>query len=167
MQDRELLELAAKAAGLSVNVKAQAERDARGYGTAGLYIKNGSTCWNPLTDQGDALRLAVKLKMEISITDNHAWAMALGTPGGGSAEFVKDNANASTCRAIVRAAAEIDKQALERATMSMRLKRTIFNWRWWLVLPAFAVLFPLAIASFLAAKIAPITSRLMAWTRAA
>ena len=54
--------------------------------------------------------------------------------------------------------------------MNIRLKRTILNWRWWLVLPVFVVLFPLAILSMLAEAmgncIAPITSRLMAWTRA-
>ena len=55
--------------------------------------------------------------------------------------------------------------------MNVRLQRTIFNWRWWMVMPVFAVLFPLAILTMLAEavgdRIAPITSRLMAWTRAA
>jgi len=53
--------------------------------------------------------------------------------------------------------------------MNIRLQRTILNWRWWLVLPVFAVLFPLAILTMLAEAvgewIAPVTSRLMAWTR--
>ena len=54
--------------------------------------------------------------------------------------------------------------------MNTRMQRTILNWRWWLVLPIFVVLLPLAILSMLAEEmgncIAPITSRLMAWTRA-
>ena len=48
MTDRELLELAAKAAGYMVNANKQAERDALGYGDIGLWIDSVSTCWNPL-----------------------------------------------------------------------------------------------------------------------
>ena len=36
MNDRKMLELAAKAAGYTVNANMQAERDALGYGDAGL-----------------------------------------------------------------------------------------------------------------------------------
>lgn len=108
--DRELLELAAKAAGFAVNARTQAERDAIGAGGVGLWINGVSTCWNPLTDDGDALRLAVKLRMEVD-----AW-------GAGASAAVKTNGRAmisephygddperSTRRAIVRAAAEIGR----------------------------------------------------------
>ena len=62
MNDRELLELAAKAAGLEIHKQIQAKRDSSiDPEAAGLFIANGSTWWNPLTDDGDALRLAVKL----------------------------------------------------------------------------------------------------------
>ena len=57
MSDRELLELAARAAGDIPNAVIGAEPG---------YYWCGDTCrqqWNPLTDDGDALRLAVKLKL--------------------------------------------------------------------------------------------------------
>ena len=50
MNDRELLERAAKAAGMPTPMM---------LGDKGLSFGNG--WWNPLTDDGDALRLAVKL----------------------------------------------------------------------------------------------------------
>lgn len=55
MTDRELLELAAKASGMRMRVSSDGEwfADKIGNGYFGY--------WNPLTDDGDALRLAVKL----------------------------------------------------------------------------------------------------------
>ncbi len=105
MSDRELLELAAKAAGIEV-------------------WWNGRTCfvlktkvatheWNPLTDDGEALRLAVKLRLVID---------PVARPQDGSepsaavwcqparryiTEPFRDDPYAATRRAIVRAAAEI------------------------------------------------------------
>lgn len=61
MNDRELLELAAKAAGYMV-------RSDLTYGD-GIIINDG-VLWNPLTDDGDALRLAVKLGMDVYV-DTH------------------------------------------------------------------------------------------------
>ncbi len=61
MTPREMLELAAKAAGYTVNASMQAERDALGFGDAGLWIDSVSTCWNPRDDDGAALRLAVDI----------------------------------------------------------------------------------------------------------
>lgn len=104
MSDRELLELAAKAAGYKIQIDRQAERDASGYGHVGLWTEDTS-CWNPLTNDGDALRLAVKV---------------LNWPHGGRAfsnavsamyavgQLSKDP-YAATRRAIVRAAAEIGR----------------------------------------------------------
>lgn len=54
--DRELLEYAAKAAGY----KMTPERFVGDY-----WIKDGCAVWNPLTDDGDALRLMVKLKINV------------------------------------------------------------------------------------------------------
>lgn len=61
MNDRELLEAAAKAAGLPIEFDE---------GTCNGWWPNGRTStgdvdewWNPLTDDGDALRLAVKLRI--------------------------------------------------------------------------------------------------------
>ncbi|MDE3022285.1 MAG: hypothetical protein KGI54_10530 [Pseudomonadota bacterium] len=60
MTDKELLELAAKAAGYSIHSDAWA----RIYSDEGktLFMGNHGPAWNPLTDDGDALRLEVALK---------------------------------------------------------------------------------------------------------
>lgn len=64
------------------------------------------TNWNPLTDDGDALRLAVKLKICVDIHENgHCYA-------GDDVMVVEEGTDsyAATRRAIVRAAAEIGKE---------------------------------------------------------
>ncbi|MBC9904803.1 hypothetical protein [Achromobacter xylosoxidans] len=108
--DLELLELAAQAIGEQFH--------------SGHITQNGKQYewveWNPLTDDGDALRLAVKLSQRpggIAIllnsrfdssmfatvyTDEHHLA---------GQEYMGDNAGEATRRAIVRAAAEIGAQA--------------------------------------------------------
>ena len=96
--DRELLELAAKAAGVDEFWDGDCSKKVH----SGIY-------WNPLTDDGDALRLAVKLSLEIDI---HFTGIAIRTPNGIkiliSAEEINDP-YAATRRAIVRAAAEIGR----------------------------------------------------------
>ena len=57
MTDRELLELAAKAAGYDVTWLKDSQ-----------FIHDGDDWWDPLTDDGDALRLALKLGLTISVT---------------------------------------------------------------------------------------------------
>jgi hypothetical protein len=96
-EDRELLELAAKAAGLQIHSLKQSERDAAGFGHVGLWITGGNTCWNPLADDAEALRLAAKLYLWEPVRLAH-----------------RDVSNtvdiyAATRRAIVRAAAEIGR----------------------------------------------------------
>lgn len=62
--------------------------------------------WNPLTDDGDALRLAVKLRMNVF----HAGARVHAMDEDGdieSAEGHEKDPCAATRRAIVRVAAEI------------------------------------------------------------
>lgn len=98
MTDRELLELAAKAAGITWT---------RDYKDGPLIVMMPFTReWNPLTDDGDALRLAVKVlnwPHGGQAFDNAVTAMyAVG-------ELPKDP-YAATRRAIVRAAAEIGKK---------------------------------------------------------
>ena len=58
MTDKELLELAAKAAGIGL---------CKNFVIAGKVakIKDTEDLWAPLTDDGDALRLAVKLNLDI------------------------------------------------------------------------------------------------------
>jgi hypothetical protein len=106
--DRELLELAAKAAGLGFTVPV--------FGVPpfmGLRLIGGAL-WNPLIDDGDALRLAVKLKMCVgvvpsNIKDGHATvALAPANPVE-IGEAHADDPYAATRRAIVRAAAEIGR----------------------------------------------------------
>ena len=99
MTDKELLELAAKAAGYRLaNTKP-------GYP---LYVENGIGIWNPLTDDGDALRLAVKLGLAINITPSKIYASD-GCIDGVIEVMDTSDPYAATRRAIVRAAAEIGK----------------------------------------------------------
>ena len=93
--DRELLELAAKAAGYE-------------YAKHGGYIVVDGIPgnWNPLTDDGDALRLAVKLEIDL-------WFGCGGLSAHGLAMDIEEDYGRDRCaatrRAIVRAAAEIGK----------------------------------------------------------
>ena len=105
MTDRELLELAAKAAGLDYI------KPAEGYnGSLGLEIGSNpmrTQSWNPLTSDADALRLAVKLRMNVHLDSN----MVDVDPDGISwfSEAYGTDPYAATRRAIVRAAAEIGR----------------------------------------------------------
>ena len=68
MTDRELLELAAKAAGIKTSLHKE---------TDSLWI-DGPRVWNPLTDDGDALRLAVKLGFLIEAAKQGLYALEMG-----------------------------------------------------------------------------------------
>lgn len=92
MTDKELLEMAAKAAGIKDE----------------MWLWDW---WNPLTDDGDALRLAVKLGLTVCVSfkygltwadkDDKRHALAKANHDG--------DPYAATRRAVVRAAAEIGK----------------------------------------------------------
>lgn len=100
MEDRELLELAAKAAGI------QGEWGAEGYveQRQGLIPNGWRRAWAPLSNDGDALQLAVKLQMCVSIHDGHCMACAVT----GEVRTVRDTPTANaTRRAIVLAAANV------------------------------------------------------------
>ena len=105
MTDRELLEHAAKAAGFSIGFSESTHDEGR------PYVRNDdrktSRWWNPLTDDADALRLAVKLKIEPKWPyTGEAWAVK------GEALIIEDGGSdlyAATRRAIVRTAAEIGR----------------------------------------------------------
>ena len=106
MTDRELLEQAAKAAGFLNWTPMQ----------SCLFIETGHSRgntgfhWNPLTDDGDALRLAVKLGLSIDQLSMMAVAGDFrATPVLTCTENKGDDPYAATRRAIVRAAAEIGK----------------------------------------------------------
>jgi hypothetical protein len=117
--DRELLELAAKAAGISID-KSPANGggpDNTGFDLAGNLVTdwhNGTT-WNPLADDGDALRLAVGLAVSVErrpFEPGSVFAHAAGACEGciESLGDTQETGSAATRRAIVRAAAELSKQ---------------------------------------------------------
>lgn len=102
MTDRELLELAAKAAGIEYNNKRAS------HPSPALYLGPSGGWWNPLQDYGEALGLALKLRMSIVITatgpsaraeDHIAWCDERIAAG--------EDCGPALCRAIVRAAAEV------------------------------------------------------------
>ena len=105
MTDRELLEKAAKAAGWSARQSAF-----RANNFVVEFEPDSWTAWNPLTDDGDALRLAVKLGLVVAAHKNYA---IVSLPYEGEAlchvPIAKDP-YAATRRAIVRAAAAMDER---------------------------------------------------------
>ena len=64
--------------------------------------------WNPLTDDGDAMRLAVRLDMFVDIKNGFSGAQVIHKSF--CSEEHKGDPCAATRRAIVRAAAEIGKK---------------------------------------------------------
>lgn len=94
MTDRELINLAAKAIG---------------YWDYEFNCYKGPLSFDPLTDDGDALRLAVKLNLLVDVSG----ADTTATNGAGVDENELHNGDpyAATRRAIVRAAAAIGKAA--------------------------------------------------------
>lgn len=115
MTDRELLELAAKAAGYQIVGDVDRYVAQPDHFAGGLVIRNdrgGDSLFNPLTDDGDALRLAVKLNiyvMQNYDSEPHAIARVLNNLRTGYVELHCADSYAATRRAIVRAAAEIGK----------------------------------------------------------
>lgn len=107
MTDKELIELAAKAAGIT------GYRYSEGFGCMGLWNESDGgwfdACglWDPLRDDGDALRLAVKLGIEFHMEGDEesecVWANEIF-------EWTDGCALSVTRRAITRAAAQIGKE---------------------------------------------------------
>lgn len=114
MTDKELLELAAKAAGLPVDFACEG-----GIGWFALSrnaVGDVETWWNPLKDDGDALRLAMKLNLIVGAYGSYtSVGETYDKPKLSAAgeEFIcwhhetHGDPRAATRRAIVRAAAEI------------------------------------------------------------
>lgn len=104
MNDRELLELAAKAAGITLKWSSSDDVPPR--------IAKTWHNWNPLTDDGDALRLAVKLHIDIRqfMYRDRQMDCLVDRLGKGFVERYTDDPYTATRRAIVRAAAEIGKE---------------------------------------------------------
>lgn len=102
MTDKELLELAAKAAGIINQGYCESGFLFTGTGESGAFYK-----WNPLTNDGDALRLAVKCALKISHTTDSVIVSVNGIVR--SVRSYYGDPYAATRRAIVRAAAEIGR----------------------------------------------------------
>ncbi|WP_250502815.1 hypothetical protein [Caballeronia sp. AZ7_KS35] len=115
MTDGELLESAARAAGYEWRTDIAAHRNE--IGVVGLWIPGVSTLWNPLDDDGDALRLAVR--MQLTVCNEHiscgqaycthgedAEMMPTVNSGSNESEVIPSD-YAATRRAIVLAAAQI------------------------------------------------------------
>jgi hypothetical protein len=107
MTDRELLELAAKAAGLHID---KSKNNGGGAANTGFDIAGNAVLdwhnnktWNPLTDDGDALRLAVR--KSVFAVYYALWLRFFHE------ELSEDKTpSVATRRAIVRVAAEIGKE---------------------------------------------------------
>lgn len=102
--DRELLELAAKAAGIPLKPDFAERYD---------YYMADRLMWNPLTNDGDALRLAVKLNLAVVVNetvDKNETKIWIGHTGCWLIEPHNNDPYSATRRAIVRAAAEIGKE---------------------------------------------------------
>ena len=122
MSDCELLEQAAKAAGIKYDTKRSAPNKESG-SYFGLWLEiegepNEFTrrYWNPLTDDGDALRLATKLGLSIQFDRAPSTTMTLGKPLrvcvwglGWHREDINDHWGSATRRVIVQAAADLGR----------------------------------------------------------
>lgn len=119
MSDRELLELAAKSAGIIgkwVENFGSGDYYYSGNDT-GIYYERpsgGYMVWNPLTDDGDALRLAAVLRLQVKPGKHQGDGCTVETQRAGIAgctAFYDDKAQQMR-QAIVRAAAEMGKAML-------------------------------------------------------
>lgn len=109
--DRTLLERAAKAAGYTIHASLMEQRRIACPDEIALALSDpGTTWWDPLNDDADALRLAVKLNIGVVsavYTDRTcAWLYYKGRDGEFFEQHGKD-IYAATRRAIVRAAAAL------------------------------------------------------------
>lgn len=100
MNEREMLELAAKAAGYSLT------RGSKGYRE---FLCKAGVEWNPLTDDGDALRLAVKIGADIQPKGTCVEVWIYESRASSGIVYYGDNPYAATRLAITRAAAEIGR----------------------------------------------------------
>jgi len=112
MTDRELLELAAKAADYQFSTSMRSLSQPP---VPVILAESGRwKQWDPLHDDGDALRLAVKLNLDVQIDFNEEEAKVYiygGWVGEGIEEELGElDRYQATRRAITRAAAEIGRQ---------------------------------------------------------
>lgn len=116
MTDKELLVLAAKAIGFGApesgsNCWTESEypRNSGTHGALWNYIGYMDTAelWNPLTCDGDAFRLAVKLNLSTYIIADKAWAYVAESAAHQMKTDIEDDPYAAQRRAIVLCAVQI------------------------------------------------------------
>ena len=107
MSDRELLERAAKAAGIKLDWDVPPKSPPWTITGVGDDRGPGSQ-WNPLTDDGDALRLAVKLEISTTYRASGCEATDLGLIN--TYELYGEDPCSAIRRAIVRAAVAIGER---------------------------------------------------------
>lgn len=108
MTDRELLEAAAKAAGIKGRYETRNQCENGDWiDRTAIFLRNDMGWWNPLIDDGDALRLMSKLKIAVGF-------LASGKPSrsvyadideGEVGAYQRGHSPAALRRAIVRCAA--------------------------------------------------------------
>lgn len=107
--DRELLEAAAKAAGIDVRCVGNGRPNV----AVSFYTEPDQLWWNPLTEDGDALRLAVKLDIA-PVWGSNRDVVRVDYPARFTIPLYEPVINgdryAATRRAIVRAAAAMAEQ---------------------------------------------------------
>lgn len=108
MTDRELLEQAAVAIGGSY------WHDARTFSDYLVVEQDEPVKWNPLADDGDALRLVVKLGIHLQFAMDFAVSYAGSVHAKQFTERDGADPYAAARRAIVRAAAEIGQSTGEQ-----------------------------------------------------
>lgn len=103
--DQELLELAAKVAGIKLADPVNSHIP-----SGGVWIveeqSNRDRVWDPLNNDGDALRLAIDLNIEFR---NMGHVMAASSAAGQFTQYADGDPYSATRRAIVRAAAEMGR----------------------------------------------------------
>lgn len=122
MTDRELLEYAANAAGYEYTRWSEYIRDydSRHYGEPALYGSHEYDSWNPLNDDGDALRLAVKLNMDILAASDSRGDVCARCNSTYFVENGKEDKNMAVRKSIVVCAAEIGKSMTDtRGTLPL------------------------------------------------
>lgn len=119
MTDREMLEYAAKAAGMTIDT--HYVDGGASIWAAGKHNSDWIPNWNPLADDGDALRLAVALRLPIRDGLNGTVETGNERSGRPIWELWGNNPYAATRRAITRAAAEIGR-AMKRAGAATALR---------------------------------------------
>lgn len=111
-QDREMLELAAKAAGLHANQWAEPDTLLPGKGGWVQFVGYGrASVWNPLTDDGDCARMEAALQIDVLWIEGQVFARRPDSKF--AVELFGNDHQAARRRASTRAAAEHGRRMKE------------------------------------------------------